>query len=122
MIIYCIRNTQANHLDPVNVVTLRILFIHSGYFCSASSSPLLQYSEALLTTALIGTVSELTRRSSTNRHRQLWVKYLIKVHKWWLEWNSNLLDVRYQTLPLSHHARRPSFHGRWHVKWRDTET
>src|SRR6218665_1841856 len=56
--------------------------IHSGYFYSASSSPL------LLIGALnysIDTVSDMLKR-----YRQLRVKDLTKVPTWWLEWDSNL--------------------------------
>ena len=57
--------------------------IHSGYFYSASSSPLLLSSAP-------DTARILCRSFTPKRHRQLRVKDLPKVPTWRLEWDSNL--------------------------------
>src|SRR6218665_1743144 len=57
--------------------------IHSGYFYSASSSPL------LLSSAL-DTARILCRGFTPKRHRQLRVQDLPKVPMWRLEWDTNL--------------------------------
>src|SRR6218665_1052296 len=57
-------------------------FIHSGYFCSASSSP-------LLLRGTPDTARILCRRFTPKRHRQLRVKNLLKVPTWWLVWDLN---------------------------------
>ena len=86
-------------------------FIHSGYFYSTSSSPLLlrgtpEYS--------IDAESELTRRIAAGNC------------EWQLQWDSNLRPSgrKAQNLPLSHHAHsvkyehehaKHAWHNRWHL-------
>jgi len=79
---------------------LNYSFIHSGYFYSASSSPLLlrgapDYS--------IDTVLELTRWSATGIYE---LKDLPKAPMWRLTWNLSLRPSgrKAPNLPLSHHA------------------
>ena|SRR6218665_490268 len=57
-------------------------FINSGYFYSASSSPLLVRGAP---DDSIDTVLELTRQSTADNY-ELWT-YLLKDHMWWLEWD-----------------------------------
>src|SRR6218665_1163992 len=80
-----------------------ISFIHSGYFLSASSSPLLLRGASDYS---LETVSELTRQK---RYRQLRVKDLPKVPTWRLEWDSNLRPSGRKTPNLSLSHRAPQF-------------
>src|SRR6218665_3988638 len=73
-------------------------FIHSGHFCSTSSSPLLLRSAPC-------TARILCRSFMSKRHRQLRVKDLLKVHMWWLEWT---LCGPSSNLPMCHHATQPT--------------
>ena len=75
-------------------------FILSGYFYSASSSPLPLRSAP-------DTARILCRNFTPKRHRQLWVKDLPKVPTWArveLEWESNPRSFgrKASTLPLCH--------------------
>ena len=76
-------------------------FIHSGYFYSASSSPLLGLLRGALDTAHI-----LCRNFTPKRHKQLWVKDLPKVSTWWLERESDPwpFGLRASTIPKRKHA------------------
>ena len=76
-------------------------FIHSGYFHSASSSP-------LLLRGAPDTARILCRSFTPKRHRQLRVKDLPKVPTWRPERDSNPWPFERKTanLPLSHHASR----------------
>ena len=73
--------------------------IDTGYFYSASSSPLL-----LRGTPDIACI--LCRSFTPKRHRQLWAKDLPKVPTWWLERDSNPRPFgrKATNLPMSHHA------------------
>src|SRR6218665_751611 len=73
--------------------------IHSGYFYSASSSP-------LLLRGALDTVRVLFRSFTPKRHRKLRVKDLPKVHTWRLERGSNPRPSgrHASTLPMRHHA------------------
>ena len=75
---------------------LRDSFIHSGYFYSASSSPLLLRLQHWY----------CVRVNTPKCYRQLWVKDLPKVPMWRLEWDLNLRPsgCKAPNLPLSHHA------------------
>src|SRR6218665_3863628 len=74
---------------------------HLGYFCSASSSP-------LLLRGAPETARILCRNFTPKRHcdRQLRVKNLPKAATLLLEWDSNPLPFRRKvsTLPKRHHA------------------
>src|SRR6218665_916827 len=74
-------------------------FIHSGYFYSASSSPLLL--RGAPDTAWI-----LCRSFTPKCHRQQRVKDLPKVSTWRLEQDSNKRPIgrKAMNLPMSHHA------------------
>ena len=80
--------------------------IHSGYFYSASSSPLLL--RGALDTARI-----LCRNFTPKRHRQLWVKDLSKVPTWRLQRESNPWPFRRKasTLPMHHTCPHSSTEG-----------
>src|SRR6218665_3836687 len=73
-------------------------FIHSGYFYSASSSPLLLRSAPVK-------ARMLCRSFMLKRHRQLRVKDLTKVPTWLLERDSNPRpsDQKASTLAICHH-------------------
>jgi len=58
------------------------MFIHSGYFYSASSRPLLHR-------GVPDTAQTLCRSFTPKRHKQLQVKDLHKVPRWQLGWSSN---------------------------------
>ena len=75
-----------------------VSFIHSGYFYSAFSSP-------LLLRGAPDTARILCRSFASKRHRQLWVKDFPKVPTWRLERNSNPRPFgrKTMTLPMSHH-------------------
>src|SRR6218665_1925235 len=77
------------------------LYIHSGYFYSASSSSLLLRG-APDTARIYATVSEFHAEA----HRRMRVKDLPKVPTWWLERDSNLgpFARKATILPMSHHA------------------
>jgi len=80
------------------------LFIYSGYFFIASSSPLpLRVSP--------DTVRILCRSFMPKRHSQLRVKDLPKVPMWRLEWDSNPwpLGRKVSNLPMSRHASKYLF-------------
>ena len=90
--------------DDKRRIYLSNVFIHSEYFYSASSSPLLLRGDLYS----IGTMSELTRRSATCR--QLRVKYLPRVPAVYvvaIEWDLNPRPsgVKAPNLPLSHQRR-----------------
>ena len=72
-------------------------FIHSGYFYSASSSP-------LLLRGAPDTARILCRNFTPKRHRQLWVKDLPKVPTWRLEQESKPWPFgrKAATQPMSH--------------------
>ena len=74
-------------------------FIHSGYFYSTSSSPL------LLRGALDYSIDTVLELIMAKRYRQLRVKDLPKVPTWRLEWDSNLRPSgrKAPILPLSYH-------------------
>src|SRR6218665_282903 len=76
-------------------------FIHTGYFHSASSSPLLL--RGAPDTARIPSQS-----FTPKRHRQLQVKDLSKDPTWRLERGSNPRPFKRKTtnLPMSHHAHK----------------
>ena len=76
-----------------------ILFIHSGHFYSASSSP-------LLLRGTVNTARILCRSFTPKHHRQLRVKDLPKVPTWRLERDSNPRPFgrKVTNLPMSHHA------------------
>jgi len=67
----------------VNNSIFLISFIHSGYLYSTSSSP-------LLLRGALDTERTLCWNFTPKRPRQMWVKDLLKVPTWWLEWESNL--------------------------------
>ena len=73
--------------------------IHSGYFYSTSSSPLLLIGAA-------DTARILCRNFTPKSHRQLWVKDLPKVPTWRLERESNpwFFRTKASTLPNRHHV------------------
>src|SRR6218665_1914698 len=73
-------------------------FIHSGYFYSASSSP-------LLLRGAPETARVLCRSFTPKCHRQLRVKALPKVTTWRPERDSNLrpFSRKAPNLPMSHH-------------------
>src|SRR6218665_253830 len=73
-------------------------FIHSGYFYSALSSPLLLRSAP-------DTARILCRGFTLKRHRQQRVKDLLKVPTWWLDrdLNPRLSGREASTLPKRHH-------------------
>src|SRR6218665_3675098 len=75
------------------------LFIHSGYFYSASSRP-------LLLRGAPDTAQVLCQSFTPKRHRQLRVKDLPKVPMWRQERDSNPRPSGRQasTLPMSQHA------------------
>jgi len=74
------------------------LFIYSGYFYSASSSPLLRGAQ--------NRARILCRNFTSKRHRQMWVKDLPKVATWRPEWESNPLPIgrKASTLIMGHHV------------------
>jgi len=72
-------------------------FIHSGYFYSASLSPLLF--KVAPDTAWI-----LCRNFTSNFHRKQWVKDLPKVPTWRLQRELNPWPSGQKTLPMRHHA------------------
>ena len=78
---------------------LSFIFSHSGYFCSASSSPL--WLRSTPDTARI-----LCQCFTPKRHRQLRVKDLSKVSTWRLERDSTPQPFRRKVLnvPMCHHA------------------
>src|SRR6218665_2734749 len=78
-------------------------FIHSFYFCSASSSPLLLRGAPSTARILCGSFTP-------KRHRQLQGKDLPKVPMWRLErdWNPRPFERKASNLPMSHHA--PQIH------------
>jgi len=80
-------------------------FIHSGYFCSAFSSPLLLRGAPKYS---IDTVSELTSPSATSSSAAMGegLAQGPYVTTWWLEWDFNLRvsGCKASNLPLSHHA------------------
>src|SRR6218665_1547944 len=81
-------------------------FIHSAYFYSASSSPLLLRGDP--------DTARILRRSFTpKRHRQLRVKDLSHVTKWRLERDSNPRPFRPKAsnLPMSHHVSHVVIQG-----------
>src|SRR6218665_870616 len=76
--------------------------IQSGYFYSASSSP-------LLLRGAPDTARILFRSFTQNRHRQMRVKDLLKANTWQLERDSNPrpcvpLKRNSSNLPMSHHT------------------
>jgi len=73
------------------------MFIHSGYFYSVSSSP-------LLLRGAPDTARILRRSFTPKRHRQLWVKDFPKVLTWRLEWElySWPFGRKASTLPKRH--------------------
>ena len=75
------------------------LFIYSGYFYSASSSP-------LLFRGAPNSARILYRSFTPKRHRQLWVKDLYKVSTWRLKRDSNPRPFGRKTsnIPMGHHA------------------
>src|SRR6218665_658736 len=77
-------------------------FIHSGYFYSASSSP-------ILLRGAPDTARILCRSSTPKRHRQLQVKDLPKVSTWRLERDSSPRPFgrKASTLPMGYHAPVP---------------
>src|SRR6218665_3934331 len=77
-----------------------VSFIHSGHFCSASSSPLLLKSAP-------DTARILCRSFTPKRHRQLRVKDWSKVPAWRLERDSNTRPSgrKTSTLPMRHHVQ-----------------
>ena len=88
------------------------IFIHSGYFYSASSSPLLL--RGALDTARI-----LCRNFTPKRHRQLWAKDLPKVSVWRLEQESNPdhSDERRRLNQCGTHAPKCVFHFMSVTNW-----
>src|SRR6218665_3913064 len=78
------------------IIMIMIIIIHSGYFYSASSSPLLLRGTRDYT--IVGVNTPM-------RYRQLHVKDLPKVPTWRLKWDSNLpaSECNVLNLPLSHH-------------------
>ena len=75
-------------------------WMNSGYFYSASSSPL------LLRGAPDNSINTVSEVNTLKRYRQLWVKDLPKVPTWQLELNLNLWtsECKALNLPLSHHT------------------
>ena len=69
-------------------------FIHLGYFCNASSSPLLLRGTS-------DTARILCRSFMLKHHRQLRMKDLPKVPMWWL--NPRPFEREVTNLPMSHH-------------------
>src|SRR6218665_1914937 len=85
--------------EPLNYSIFIHSFIHSGYFYSTSSSPLLFRGAP--------DTAPIPCRSFTPRHHmQLQVKDLPKVPTWRLEWDSNPRPFgrKGTNLPMSHHA------------------
>ena len=80
-------------------------FIHSGYFNSTSSSPLLLRGAS-------DTAQILCWNFTPKHHRELWVKDLLKVPTWRLERESNSWPFgrRALTLPKRHHVPPEPFY------------
>ena len=96
-IIYLLDSCQ--FVFPKTLIIPIRTFTHSGYFYSASSSPLLLKGA--------NDTARILRRSFTpKRHRQLWVKDLPKVPTWRLERDSNPRPFgrKASILPMSHHV------------------
>src|SRR6218665_2666696 len=79
--------------------SLLFSFIHSGYFYSASASP-------VLLRGTPDTARILCRSFTSKRHRQLRVRDLPKVYTWWLkrDLNPRPFGRKAANLPMSHHA------------------
>ena len=88
-----------NLISLSNYFVGRCSFNHSGYFYSASSSP-------LLFRGAPDTAQILCRSFTPKRHRQLRVKNLPKVPTWRLEHsNPRPFGLMATNLPMSHHAQ-----------------
>ena len=87
------------HMLSDDLEMMPYLFIHSGHFYSASSSPLLLRSTP-------DAARILYRSFTPKRHRQLWVKDLPKVPTWPLKRDSypQPSGRKALTLPMCHHV------------------
>ena len=88
------------------LIRTRMTFIHSDYFYSASSDPLLLRGAS-------DTARILCRNVTPKRHRQRWVKDLPTVPTWRLERESNLrpFERKASTLPMRHPRPITLFYG-----------